>query len=51
MMEHFRTQADSKGYTVKKSGYEYKSKKAKGEVIDECFLVTVIKTFDNIWEC
>lgn len=38
------------GYDVLKAGYTHKEKKAKGEVIDECELVTITKQFFSIWE-
>jgi len=50
MMEAFREEAASKGYTIKKSGYEYKNKKSKGEIIDEGYLVTVVQTFGGFWD-
>lgn len=50
MMEAFRTEAVEKGYLLKKSGYEYKSKKSKGEVIDEAYVVTIVQEHGGIWE-
>ncbi len=50
MIEAFRTEAASKGYVVKKAGYEYKTKKSKGEIIGEVWVVTVTQTFANLWE-
>lgn len=41
MIEAFRAEAEEKGYTVKKAGYEYKVKRAKGEIIDERWVVSV----------
>lgn len=38
------------GYDVLKAGYTHKEKKAKGEVIGECELVTITKQFFSIWE-
>lgn len=37
-------------YILKKAGYEYKTKKAKGEVVDEGYLVTIVKTFESFWD-
>lgn len=48
-MEQFREDARSKGYLVKKSGYEKKEKKAKGEIVDQGYLVSVTKVFDTFW--
>lgn len=50
MIEAFRAQAEEKGYTVKKAGYEYKTKKAKGEIIDERWVVSVTQVFGSLWE-
>lgn len=50
MIEAFRAQAVEKGYTVKKAGYEYKVKKAKGEIIGERWVVSVTQVFGTLWE-
>lgn len=50
MIESFRAQAKEKGYVVKKAGYEYKTKKAKGEIIAECWVVSITQVFGDIWE-
>ena len=50
MIEAFRAQAIEKGYTVKKAGYEYKVKKAKGEIIGERWVVSVTQVFSILWE-
>lgn len=49
MMEKFRKESAEKGYIIKKSGYEYKTKKAKGEVVDEAWVVSITKVFASIW--
>ena len=49
IMEQFREDAKTKGYLVKKSGYEEKEKKAKGEIVDQGYLVSVTKVFDTFW--
>lgn len=38
------------GYILKKAGYEYKTKKAKGEIIDQAWITTTVKIFNDIWE-
>lgn len=50
MIEGFRKDAATKGYTIKKASYEYKTKKAKGEIIAEAWLVTINQIFGEIWE-
>ena len=49
-LEEERIDAASKGYTLKKSGYEYKVKKAKGEVVDEAYVVTTVKVYNEVWD-
>lgn len=49
-MEEFRKNAFKEGYTLNSCGYVYKEKKAKGEIIDECYVVKVVKIFGGIWE-
>lgn len=49
-IEHYQALAAEEGYVVKKCTYEYKSKKAKGEIIDEAWIVTVVNSFGSIWE-
>lgn len=50
MIEAFRKEAQEKGYTIKKAGYEYKTKKAKGEIIAEAWVVTITRVFGDLWE-
>lgn len=50
MIEEFRQKASDKGYIIKKAGYEYKTKKAKGEIIAEAWVVSVTFIFSTLWE-
>lgn len=50
MMEDFRQEALTGGYSVAKCGYTYKEKKAKGEIIDSCYIVSVVEIFNEVWE-
>jgi hypothetical protein len=50
LIETYRKQAIEKGYVIKKASYEYKTKKAKGEIIAERWVVTIIQTFGSVWE-
>lgn len=50
VIEHFRKEAAEKGYLLGASGYTYKCKKAKGEIVDECYLVKITKVFGGIWD-
>lgn len=48
-IEAYRQDAVEKGYTLKKAGYEYKTKKAKGEIIDEKWVVSITQVFGELW--
>lgn len=37
----------TEAYTLTKSGYVFKTKKAKGEIIDSWYVVTTEKTFNE----
>lgn len=50
IMEKIRTEASEKGYAIGANGYTHKERKAKGEVIDECWIVKVVKIYGPIWE-
>ena len=50
IMEKFRTEASTKGYILGASGYTYKTKKAKGEVIDEAWIVKIVKQIAGVWD-
>ena len=49
-MEKFRSEAAEKGYSVGSCGYTYKEKKAKGEIVEEYYKVTLTKSFTDIKE-
>ena len=42
-------QTDGK-YTLGANGYKYKTKKSKGEIIGEAWIVSVAKVFDEVWD-
>jgi len=50
LIEHYREDAKEKGYTLGASGYTYKTKKAKGEIIDEAWVVKVTKVLGGVWD-
>lgn len=50
LMEHIRAKAAEEGYEVGANGYTYKNKKAKGEIIDEAWVVKVVKSYNSVWE-
>ena len=49
-MEFFRNDAKEKDYILKASGYTLKQKKAKGEIVDEGYLIKVVKEIDEFWD-
>lgn len=49
-MERFRDEAAAKGYSIAKCGYTYKCKKSKGQIVEDCFLVDIVKDYGPIWE-
>ena len=38
------------GYTLGANGYKYITKKAKGVVIAEAWIVSITKIFDEVWD-
>lgn len=49
-IQTFRDNQSKEGYVLSKSGYTYKTKKAKGEIIDEAWIVTVTKNLGGVWD-
>ena len=50
LIEEFRKTATQKGCTIKKAAFERKDKKAKGEIIATCFVVTITELMGVLWE-
>ncbi len=50
VMEKFRNEANEKGYGIASCGYTYKTKKAKGEIIDSAYVVKVVKVFNSVFD-
>ncbi len=50
IMEKFRKEAEEKEYVIGASGYVYKTKKSKGEIIDEAWVVKIVKQIAGVWE-
>lgn len=50
VVQQFKKDAESKGYILGASGYTYKTKKAKGEIIGEAWVVTVKKVLGGVWD-
>lgn len=50
VVQQFKKDAETKGYILGASGYTYKTKKAKGEIIGEAWVVTVKKVLGGVWD-
>ena len=50
VIESYKKDAEEKGYILGASGYTYKTKKAKGEIIDEAWVVKVTKILGGVWD-
>ena len=37
-------------YTLGANGYKYKTKKSKGEIIGEAWVVSMTKIYDDVWD-
>lgn len=46
----FKDSAREQGYIVKSAGYTYKTKKAKGEIVAEAWIVKCVAIYHDIWE-
>ena len=49
-IEEERQRAHTDGFEIKKSSYVRKTKKSKGEIIDEGYLVKVTKVYGGFWD-
>lgn len=47
MIQNCKDDQLKEGYTLTKSGYIYKTKKAKGEIVDAWYVVSIEKTFNE----
>lgn len=50
IIENYRKEAAEKGYTIGAAGYTYKTKKAKGEIVDEAWICKIVQNFSGVWE-
>lgn len=41
---------NSGNYQLGANGYKYKSKKSKGEIVDEAWIVTISKIYNEVWD-
>ena len=47
LIEELKQKQGEAGYTIAKSGYVLKTKKAKGEIIDSWYVITCQKDYDD----
>ena len=50
LVQKAKEEAAEKGYILGASGYTYKTKKAKGEIIGELWVVTIKKVLGEVWD-
>lgn len=50
IIESYRKNAAEEGYTIGAAGYTYKTKKAKGEIVDEAWVCKIVQNFSGVWE-
>lgn len=49
-LETLRANQQKEGYTLGANGYKYKTKKAKGEIIAEAWVVSATKIYGEVWD-
>ena len=49
-IENARAYQKEGNYVLGANGYKYKTKKSKGEIIGEAWVVSVTKIFDEVWD-
>ena len=50
VIESYRQKAAADGFTIGAAGYTYKTKKSKGEIIDEAWVCKIVKDCGGVWE-
>lgn len=50
LIQTAKVDAEEKGYVLGNSGYAYKTKKAKGEIIGEAWVVSIKKALGGVWD-
>jgi hypothetical protein len=50
VVQAFKKKAEDEGYILGSSGYTYKTKKAKGEIVGEAWVVTIKKILGGVWD-
>lgn len=49
-LDAFRKEAQEKGYVVGANGYTYKTKKSKGEIVDEAWICKCTAIYNDVWD-
>lgn len=50
LIQEAKVDAAQNGYILGASGYTYKTKKAKGEIIGEVWVTSIKKIFGGVWD-
>lgn len=50
LIQSSKEDAEKNGYVLGASGYTYKTKKAKGEIIGEAWVTTIKKVLGGVWD-
>ena len=50
LIQTSKEDAEKNGYVLGASGYTYKTKKAKGEIIGEAWVVSIKKVLGGVWD-
>ena len=50
LIQNSKEDAEKNGYILGASGYTYKTKKAKGEIIGEAWAVSIKKVLGGVWD-
>jgi len=50
IIEKYRQDASEEGYLISAAGYTYKTKKSKGEIIDEAWVCKIIQQISEVWD-
>ena len=50
LIQTSKQDAEKNGYILGATGYTYKTKKAKGEIIGEAWVTTIKKVLGGVWD-
>ena len=50
LIQSSKKASEEQGYILGASGYTYKTKKAKGEIIGEAWVVSIKKILGGVWD-